>query len=1114
MIRSFLRVSLLLGPTCLVGLMSCETQKNAERKNTLFSEVTPDHSSIDFANNLKQSDDFNIIEYLYYYNGAGVSIGDINNDGLPDIYFSANQLTSKLYLNKGDFKFEDITERAGVAAGVEWKTGVTMADVNGDGWLDIFVCGVGRYKHFNGRNQLFINNHDLTFTDRTDEYGLSFQGFSTQASFFDYDNDGDLDMYLANHAVHTTRSYGPSYLRFQSDQLSGDKLYRNDLVPDGKNFFTEVTSRAGILNSQIGYALAVGVSDFNLDGYSDIYVSNDFHENDYLYINQKDGTFKQQLERSMGHSSRFSMGNDIGDINNDGLTDIVTLDMLPNDEEVIKTTAGDDPYEIFAFKLRYGYHYQFSRNALQLNRGLNSKGDVVFSDVAAYAGIEATDWSWAALLADFDNDGNKDLFVANGIAGRPNDLDYINYISTDSAQRYYSDNQLIAHMPSGKVPNFFFRNRGDLTFEDVSSSWSTNLPGLSNGAAYGDLDNDGDLDLVVNNLNERASVFRNDLPGGTGNYIKIRLEGNAPNKFGIGATIMVYCGEKKFFYEQYATRGWMSSVDQTIHIGLGASGKIDSLIVRWPDQKVQSLDSVAINQTLVLQQSNANSEVKRPPKKTTLLSEGPGVPFAHREDKFIAFSSERLIPHMLSTQGPRMAVGDKNRDGLEDVFVGGAAGQTGVLLIQNRKGEFQRSYQPGIEADSAAEDTGAVFFDADGNGLMDLLVVGGGQQFEGENDQILPRLYMNNGKGQMVRRKEMIPRIFVNASCVKAHDVDNDGDTDLFIGGRVVGGQYGINPSSYLLLNDGKGRFTDASSKLGQTDGKQGVALGMVTDAAWVDVNKDKRTDLVLTGEWMPITVLIQNESGTFDNKTKEFGLEGSNGWWNTIAADDFDKDGDIDFVAGNFGRNSRLRATAKEPVSLYVGDIDSNNSLDQIMTYYNNGVSHPFISRDQLIKQVPSLKKKFLKFENYRNVSLDDIISTETISKFTRKDAYTFSSLYIQNNNGSNFTLTDLPIDAQLYPVFAICVDDVDLDGNLDLMLAGNLDAVQPDIGRYDAGYGSVLLGDGKGNFESCEPQTSGFMVRGDGRDIKALGTTSGTKLFFVSINNDSVKVFKRTKH
>jgi len=1111
-IRSLLRVSLVAGPTCLLGLISCETEKGIE-KNTLFFDVTSDHSNIDFANNLKQSDDFNIIEYLYYYNGAGVSIGDINNDGLADIYFSANQSLAKLYLNKGDFKFEDITDRAGVAAGIEWKTGVTMADVNGDGWLDIFVCGVGAYKHFNGRNQLFINNHDLTFSERTDEYGLSFKGFSTQASFFDYDNDGDLDMYLANHAVHTTRSYGPSFLRFQSDPLSGDKLYRNDLIPEGKFFFTEVTSKAGILNSQIGYALAVGVSDFNLDGYSDIYVSNDFNENDYLYINQMDGTFRQQLESSMGHSSRFSMGNDIGDINNDGLPDIVTLDMLPKDEEVIKTTAGDDPYEIFAFKLRYGYHYQFLRNALQLNRGLDSKKEVVFSDIAPYLGIEATDWSWAALLADFDNDGNKDLFVANGIVGRPNDLDYINYISTDSAQRFYTDNQLIAQMPSGKVPNVFFRNRGDLTFENVSSSWTTNLPSLSNGAAYGDLDNDGDLDLVVNNINEKASVFRNDLPAGSGHYLKIKLEGNAPNKFGVGAAITVHTGKEKFYYEQYATRGWMSSVDQTIHVGLGQSTKVDSLIIRWPDQKVQTLRSLGVDQTLVLQQSSANSDVKRDPIKVTLFSEERDVPSSHHENNFIAFSSERLIPHMLSTQGPKMAVGDVNGDGLEDLFVGGASGQPAELLLQNRRGEFLQSHQPTIEADSAAEDTGVAFFDADGNGLTDLVVVGGGQQFDGEKDQLLPRLYINNGKGQLVRRKDMIPRIFVNASCVKPGDLDNDGDIDLFIGGRVVPGQYGMDPSSYLLLNDGKGQFTDASSKLGHAVGTQAAMIGMVTDAVWVDVNKDKRTDLVLAGEWMPITVLVQNESGMFDNKTKDFGVEGSNGWWNTIVADDFDKDGDIDLVAGNFGHNSRLRAKATEPVSIYVGDIDNNNSLDQILTYYNNGVSHPFISRDQLIKQVPSLKKKFLKFENYRNVSLDDIIAPETMSKFIRKDAYTFSSVYLENNNGSKFTLSDLPVDAQLYPVFAICVDDVDLDGNKDLLLVGNLDAVQPDLGRYDAGYGSVLLGDGNGNFEASEPQTSGLVVKGEGRDIKAVLTSSGKKLFIVSRNNSSIKVFKRTK-
>ena len=571
----------------IVTFVSCEKK---EQHDTLFHKLSSDQTNISFENRLTDSDDFNIIEYLYFYNGAGVSIGDINNDSLPDIYFTSNQGDNKLYLNKGNLRFEDITATAGVAGVGNWKTGVTMADVNGDGFLDIFVCGVGSYKKFNGRNQLLINNGDLTFSDMTEKYGLSFQGFSTQGTFFDYDNDGDLDLYLVNHAVHTKRSYGEAMLRFESDLLAGDKLYRNESTPGGDPHFVEVTKEAGILNSHIGYGLGVGVSDLDLDGDLDIYVSNDFNENDYLYINQGNGTFAQELENSIPHSSRFSMGNDIADINNDGMTDIFTLDMLPKDEEIIKTTAGEDAYEIYEFKLGYGYHYQVSRNTLQLNRGLNADGKLMFSDIAPLAGVEATDWSWAPLLADFDNDGYKDLFVANGIVGRPNDLDYINYISTDSAQRYFTDEQLIKQMPDGKVENQFFKNMGNRTFRPVAREWIVDEKTLSNGAAYGDLDNDGDLDLVVNNVNEPASIYRNDLPRDSGNFLKVVLEGRGANRFGVGARVAVYAGRETIVQEQIPTRGWLSSVDNRLHVGLGQDCSCRFIVhsmARWRSSGVE-----------------------------------------------------------------------------------------------------------------------------------------------------------------------------------------------------------------------------------------------------------------------------------------------------------------------------------------------------------------------------------------------------------------------------------------------------------------------------------------------------------------------------------------------
>lgn len=1088
----------------LVFLIACKDEKISK---TLFAEVSSSQSNIDFENTLSFSDDFNIIEYLYFYNGGGVAIGDINNDGLADLYFSSNQGLNKLYLNKGNFEFKDITSDAGVAAVGNWKTGVTMADVNADGFLDIFVCGVGKYKHFNGKNQLFINNGDLTFADRTEEYGLQFEGFSTQSVFFDYDNDGDLDMFLANHAVHTIRSYGHSSLRYQSDPLSGDKLYRNEFIETGQHHFREVTSAAGIYSSQIGYALSVVVSDVNNDGYTDIYVSNDFHENDYLYINQHNGTFRQVLEKAIPHSSRFSMGCDIADINNDGLTDVMTLDMLPKDEQVIKTTAGEDNYEIYDFKLRYGYHYQFARNALQLNRGVDSKGELMFSDIAPFAGVEATDWSWAALLADFDNDGFRDLFIANGIVGRPNDLDYINYISTDSAQKFYTDKQLIAEMPSGKVPNVFYRNKGDLTFDDVSDAWIGSKPTLSNGASYGDLDNDGDLDLVVNNINEPALLYRNDLPVGSSHFLKIKFEGKSPNTFGVGSVVTAYTPGGTIYSEQFTTRGWLSSIDYVMHLGLGNAAQIDSILVRWPDNTVETLKSVKVDQTITLKQSTAVRVEHTEPHPEKLLIESEQPPFVHRENKFIAFSVERLTPHMLSTQGPKLAVGDINRDKLDDFFIGGARGQSGAIFYQDKKGLFVRVHQKDIEADSSAEDTDAVLFDADGNGSLDLVVVGGGGELTGTHQDLQPRLYLNNGR-EFKKATGRLPEIFVDASCVEAADVDLDGDTDLFIGGRVIAGSYGLDPQSFLLLNDGKGNFTNESGRL-PNNGR----LGMVTGAVWKDLNNDKKTDLLLAGEWMPITLLIQDGSGKFTDGTAAAKLANTNGWWNCIASDDFDGDGDIDFVVGNVGLNSRLRASVNEPVSIYIGDIDNNNSLDHIMTYYNKGISYPFISRDQLVKQVPSLKRKFLKFDDYRNVSIDDIIPKELRDKFVKKDAYKFASVFLENKGDGTFSMTDLPTEAQLFPIFAICVDDVDGDGKKDLMTAGNLNAVQPEIGRYDAGYGVILNGDGKGAFNAMRPQASGFVVRGEGRDIKSLVTSGNKKLYVVSRNNDSIKVFQKAK-
>jgi enediyne biosynthesis protein E4 len=1092
------RLSLFLA--FLILLLSCKTKPN--QKN-VFSLLSSSRTGIDFENKLDEDESFNIIEYLYFYNGGGVSAGDINNDGLTDLYFTSNQKSNKLYLNQGGLRFADITDKAGVAGIGNWKTGVTMADVNGDGFLDIFVCGVGNYKGFNTTNQLFINQGDLTFIERAHEYGLAFSGLSTQASFFDYDLDGDLDMFLLNHSVHSVRSYGRASARFDYDPLAGDRLYRNEL-DKGLSTFIDASDVAGIIGGPIGYGLGVSTSDINMDGYPDIYISNDFRENDYLYLNQKDGTFKQELETRMSHSSRFSMGNDVADFNNDCLPDILTVDMMPRDESVIKASVGEDSYEVYKYKLEYGYYHQVARNSLQLNTGNDH-----FVDIAWLSGVADTDWSWAPLIADFDNDGFKDIFISNGIVRRPNDLTYLNFISTNSAQRL-SGLAMAHEMPDGKVSNFVFKNSGHLKFENVTNRWGLALPSYSNGATYADLDNDGDLDLVVNNINENAFVYENTLQDSLNSFVQIQFKGSSLNPFGVGTKVIAFVGVNKIFQELNPTRGFQSSTDFKLTLGIGRASLIDSLFIIWPNNVCEKRYSIAKNQLLHADAKEAkivfdNSSLwrKAPLLKENLLK--TDKEFIHRENSFVDFNQEGLMPRMVSTEGSKISIGDVNNDKLDDFFVGSSKGQVSSIFVQKSNGEFTATNTQLFAIDSMQEITNSVFFDSDGDNDLDLIVVTGGNETL-SGAAVQPKLYTNTGSGKFKKNTLALPRFFVNASCVKPADFDNDGDLDLFIGGRVVPARYGINPPSFILENNGKGIFKDVSRKVLVSN----QYLGMVTDASWLDLNTDGRLDLIVLGEWMPITILIQGRDLGLTDKTKDWKLDETNGFWNSLAVADFDKDGDLDFIAGNQGVNGRLKASANEPIEMWIKDFDSNGSIEQIITYFNQRKSYPLASRDQLVKQIPSFKKRFLSYSTYAGVSRETILTDAERDGAIYKYSSILESSYFENT-GKSFSISALPIEAQTAPMITICSDDVNQDGNLDFVAAGNLFETHTDLGRLDGGCGWVMIGDGKGNFENST--LSGYFVTGAARDIKLIRSSGNRKSYLTSVNNQGIVVFQPVK-
>ncbi|EMR01706.1 VCBS repeat-containing protein [Cesiribacter andamanensis] len=944
--------ALLLFPLAAHLLFSC--QEKTSEPERLFTRLEAAQTGVHFKNMLTLSEDLDVFRYRNYYNGGGVAIGDINGDGLPDLFFTANMEQNRLYLNKGNFQFEDITEKAGILNDKVWATGVSMADVNGDGLLDIYVCNSGDVFGGKRENELYINNGDLTFTESAAAYGLADKGFGTHAAFFDFDQDGDLDCYVLNNSFRPVSSLGMQNIRHERDSTGGDKLYRND---GGR--FLDISEEAGIWGSVIGFGLGVTVADVDGDGWQDIYISNDFFERDYLYINQKDGTFKDELPQRMGHISNFSMGTDAADLNNDGHPEIFVTDMLPESDQRLKTMVNYEDYDVYQLRLANDYFEQYMRNTLQLNRG-----DGSFAEVGQFAGVAATDWSWGALIADFNNDSRKEIFVTNGIERDLIDQDFINYLASEETLLATMKSgkadfkSLVEKMPSTKLPNYMFRQTAPLRFENVAEAWGLGELTFSNGAAYGDLDGDGDLDLVVNNLQEGAMLYRNNSDKqAANNYLKISLKGPDKNTYGVGARICAYTGGQVVMLENVPTKGFQSSMDYTMLMGLGKAKSLDSLVVHWGYGKMHSLKGVKTNQHLTLDIKDAQDG------SPTLLQPAANAVFSplalttdirHTENSYVDFNRQRLTYHMLSKEGPALAVADINGDGLDDVYVGGAAGQAGQLYLQTASGGLSPLAQPVFEKDREQEDVRAAFFDANGDGLPDLYVASGGNEFASSPRLLQDRLYLNRGQGRFERCTDCLPQFYAMASALKPADWDGDGDLDLFVGSRALAGQYGLAAPSYLLQNDGKGNFTNVTAKVSPTLGE----WGMVTDASWADIDSDGDLDLLVVGDWSAVTI-FKNNGANLERLYNTEGLENTQGWWNSIAASDLDGDGNVDLIVGNWGLNSKFSASPQAPLALYVADFDENQALDHIFARtLPDGKEYPLVLRHDLVRQLPGKKK------------------------------------------------------------------------------------------------------------------------------------------------------------